>query len=61
MDMLAAIKGCVPTLGDGRPATGAAPATVAADDPVERRLAAALWGAAPRPRPRVRTVCPTCG
>lgn len=58
MDLLAAIKACDPTLGDTRPAADPAPGPDAAGDPVERRLAAALWGATPRPRPRVRTVCP---
>lgn len=61
MGMLAAINGCAPPLGDARPAAGPGSGPDAAGDPVERRLAAALWGTAPRPRPRVRTVCPTCG
>lgn len=60
MDLLAAIKGCDPILEDSRPAARSVPGPEAADDPVERRLAAALWGATPRPRPRVRTVCPGC-
>lgn len=57
MDMLAAIKGCPRDLPDSRTAAAALPAPEAADDRLERRLAAALWGAAPRPGPRVRTVC----
>lgn len=61
MDMLAAIKGCARDLpADGAVEAGLAAALGTPDDPLERRLAAALWGAAPRPRPRVRTVCPDC-
>lgn len=57
MDMLAAIKGCDRDLPDNGTVAAGLPVPNAADDDLERRLAIALWGAAPRPRPRVRTVC----